>query len=232
MHTFTLWLSSVLLTLGLLASPAMASTSTGPVKVNHAGMQKYGKLVLQVADQTGVDPMELVTFISIESKFNPKARNGEGSSAAGMGAFIDSTWRAMLKKHGKKYGLSMTTRKTNPRANLLMTAEYINDNRALLQKRLGRDVDTSEVYLAHLLGPGGAMKLLSAKSTRVAYQAASTSPSKNKRYFLKKNGKPRTVAEFRQFTRQMIEAHRSAYQEITLLVAFEHQLPFATASRT
>lgn len=231
MRTFTLWLSTVLLTLGLLAVPAMASTSTGTVQVNHAGMEKYGKLVLQVANKTGVDPMELVTFISIESKFNPKARNGEGSSAAGMGAFIDSTWRAMLKKHGKKYGLSMSTRKTNPRANLLMTAEYIKDNRALLEARFGRPASTADVYTAHLLGPGGAMKLMSAKSNRVAYQAARTSASKNKRYFLKKNGKPRTVAEFRQFTRQMVESHKRAYFDITMLTAFEHQLPFATASR-
>ncbi|AGX01767.1 transglycosylase [Erwinia phage PhiEaH1] len=232
MRIFTLWLSTLLLTLGLLTAPAMATTSTGPVKVNYAGMEKYGKLVLQVANQTGVDPMELVTFISIESKFNPKAKNGEGSSAAGMGAFIDSTWLAMLKTYGKKYGLSMKTRKSNPRANLLMTAEYIKENRGILESRLGRPVSTAEVYTAHLLGPGGAMKILSAKSNRVAYQAARTSPSKNKRYFLKENGKPRTVAEFRKFTRQMVESHKRAYREITMLTAFEHQMEFVTASRT
>lgn len=229
MRIFTLWLSALVLTLGLFTSTlTVASTSTGPVAVNHAGMQKYGKMLLQVAHETGVDPMELVTFISIESKFNPKARNGEGSSAAGMGAFIDSTWRAMLKTHGKKYGLSMNTRKSNPRANLLMTAEYIKDNRALLEKRFGRHVNTSEVYLAHLLGPGGAMKLMAAKGSRTAWKAAGTNPNMNKRYFLKKNGKPRTVAEFQQFTRQMVEGHKRAYLEVTMLTAFEHQLPFAT----
>ncbi|MBY0430769.1 MAG: hypothetical protein K2Q10_06205, partial [Rhodospirillales bacterium] len=59
-----------------------------------------------------------------------------------------------------------------------------NRNKVILEKRLGREVGTTDLYLAHLLGPGGAAKFLEAhqdnsaqKAAKVVPEAARTNPT-------------------------------------------------------
>ena len=52
----------------------------------------------------------------------------------------------------------------DPQIASMMAAEYAKDNKAWLQKTLGRPVDSTDLYLAHFLGPGGAAKVLKAKA--------------------------------------------------------------------
>lgn len=203
-----------------------AVSANASVQTNDKGFDKYGKMIFEVSKRTGVPAMDLIMTTSMESNFNTHAKNGEGTSAAGLNGFTDGTWRAMIKKHGKKYGVRPGTSQRNARASLYMTAEYMKENRRLLETVLKRKVDSTEVSLAHLLGPGGAIKLLKAKNNRIAYRAVGTSPSRNKRYFVKPNGKARTVAEFKAFARQVNAQHKSAYYEKAVTLAFVNQYNF------
>jgi hypothetical protein len=124
------------------------------------------------AKMTGVDPKLLGTFTGIESSWNPNAA-ASTSSAKGLGQFLDSTWRAMLSKYGAKYGINPQTPQTDPRASALMLAEYIKENQAYLTKNLGRAPTDTELYIAHFLGPAGAVQLLKAPDNSIG---ASISP--------------------------------------------------------
>ena len=201
-------------------------SATASVQTNDKGFDKYGKMIFEVAQRTGVPAMDLIMTTSQESNFNARAKNGEGTSAAGLNGFTDRTWRVMIKKYGKRYGIKPGTTQKNARASLYMTAEYMKENRRLLESVLNRRVDSTEVSLAHLLGPGGAIKLLKAKPGKIAYRAVGTSPSRNKRYFVKPNGKARTVAEFKAFARQMNAQHKNAYYDKAVTLAFTNEFNF------
>lgn len=98
----------------------------------------------------------------------------DNSSAAGAGQFIASTWLAMFKKYfpDKAEGLVQTMGETAAKQYILdlrkdqqlsktMVEFYIKENSAILQKA-GVAVNDASVYLAHFLGPQGALKLLKA----------------------------------------------------------------------
>lgn len=116
-------------------------------------------LIAAVANMTGVDPGSLAAMIAQESNFVAKAKAGT-SSASGMGQFIDSTWREILPTLVKKYGVNPNTPQTDARASVLATAEYMKQNASIIGN-IGRPLTTTDIYMAHFLGPGGAKAVLS-----------------------------------------------------------------------
>src|SRR3546814_13293493 len=46
--------------------------------------------------------------------------------------------------------------RTDPRLNALMAGEYAKDNEAHLERTVGGKIGTTELYLSHFLGAGGA----------------------------------------------------------------------------
>lgn len=209
------------LTLALAGTVAHAS-----VQANASGWEKYGELTFKVAEQTGVPVMDLISLTSMESGYNAKAKNGEGSSAAGLGAMTAGTYKTMVKRYGQQYGVKPGTPRTNARANLLMTAAYWKENAGILAKQIGRTPNSAETYMAHLLGPTAASRVIKAKGTRPAYQVARVSPGQNKKFFMKgsrKSGyKARTVSEFKSFVASEMRSHSRAYQQQAVLTAFEY----------
>jgi hypothetical protein len=107
----------------------------------------------------------LVSTARLESGFNPDAR-ARTSSATGLFQFIDSTWLSTVSHHGARHGLNPTSRdealslRRDPLAASLMAASHMADNARQLQARLGRPADTVDLYLAHFLGAGGAVRFL------------------------------------------------------------------------
>lgn len=217
-------MTAILLMLSL-CQPAFASFNVN-VKPNVEGFEKYGDTLMDASQATGVNFIELVAITSVESSFVSRSRSSF-SRAAGLGQFIDSTWKATLRKHGKKYNLSTRTSKFNARANALMTAEHLKDNRAYLEKRLKRNVQFSEVYMAHLLGAGGASKLLRGNLNRYAANLLPKAVRGNRDAFYKPNGKPRTVKEMRSYLDSKLKAHMRAYSEqsVALLQNYELNIP-------
>lgn len=174
---------------------AILGSSTVEAKTAH-----HQRTVINAAENVDVDALSLLTTAHIESRFQPKAQNRR-SSAGGMFQFTDRTWRATLRKHGKAYGFGPNTSKHNPRANALMAAHLAKDNADQLRKVLGRSPTPGEVYMAHLLGVGGAIKILKAKPNRMASSLLPSSARGNKKFFYTANGKghPRTVRQFRNY---------------------------------
>ena len=141
---------------------------------NGSGWSAMKDVILGAAKMVGVDPKMLASIAAIESGFNPSARpinkaTGQAySSATGLFQFISNTWNSMVKKYGAKYGIAIGTPASDPRANALMGAEFIKDNVAFLKGKLNRALTATDIYIAHFLGPAGAVKFLTADPNEIA----------------------------------------------------------------
>ena len=135
------------------------------------------------SSKTGVDFAFLMEKASAESGFKSDAK-ASGSSATGLFQFIDSTWLNMMKNYGEKYGFgeeakSISRRidgspvisdpdhrqrildlRNDPRASALLAAEYAKENKEFLQQSVGGNIGSTDVYMAHFLGPQGAARFL------------------------------------------------------------------------
>lgn len=151
-----------------------------PLPTGPKGFEEHKDLIAAVAKMTGMDPAVLAGLMATESGFNSGIRNKMGS-ATGLGQFIDGTWKMMIGKYGKMFGIKPGTPATDARANALMTVMYMKDNAAQLKQSLGRDNFTDvDLYGAHFLGAGGyakAMKNLDAIGPQLMPTEAKNNPS-------------------------------------------------------
>jgi hypothetical protein len=179
--------------------------------------------IRQAAARSGVDFGYLYHQARIESGFNPNAK-ARTSSATGLFQFIDQTWLATVDKHGAAHGLGWAANavqrgangryfvsdpqlkqqvmnlRRDPGAASAMAAEFARDNQAHLQSRLGRPLQSVDLYLAHFLGAGGATKFLKAHEAHPGASAAASFPEQaraNRSIFFKRDGEPRSFAEVR-----------------------------------
>lgn len=177
--------------------------------------------IARAATRTGVDFSYLLGQAKLESGLNPNARAGT-SSATGLYQFLDQSWLAIVKKHGAEHGLgwaadaigySSSGRMTvsdgatrsailglrnNPEIASLMAAEYASDNADALQASLGRAATSTDLYMAHFLGLGGARQFLRAMQVNPDRTAAAMFPaaaSANRNVFYERSGAARSLAQ-------------------------------------
>lgn len=151
-----------------------------------AGWSANRELILKAAKMAGVDPKALIATIAIESGFNPNAapkNSNLPSSAKGFGQHLDSSWLEDLQRDGKKFGIPNGTTQFDPRASALMTAMRLKYNAQILQKKLGRAPTVTDLYLAHLMGIGGAGKFLTAPQDAIGADEAPTAAKQHPNYF-------------------------------------------------
>jgi hypothetical protein len=140
--------------------------------------------IKRAAEATGVDFSLLVETARRESSFNPSAR-APTSSATGLFQFIETTWLETVRRHGAKHGLGVYASQIefangrpqvsdpqvrqqildlryDPELSARMGAELARENGDALARRLGRAPSAGEVYAAHVLGAGGAARLIAA----------------------------------------------------------------------
>lgn len=135
----------------------------------------------RAADATGADFAALAETARRESSFNPRA-HAPTSSAAGLFQFIDSTWLDMVRRHGAEHGLGDIARQIgangrvadpaarraildlryDPEISARMAGELVRENAASLEARIGRAPSAGEIYAAHVMGAGGAARLIAA----------------------------------------------------------------------
>lgn len=172
------------------------------------------------ASRTGVDFAYLLNKASQESGMNPLAK-ASSSSATGLYQFIKQTWLQMVKQHGAQYGLgaeadsiqmkngqAVVTDKAmrdkilnmrhDPVLSAAMAAEFTKDNKDYLEASVGGNVGSTELYLAHFLGAGGASTFLKAMRTSPNAPAAELLPeaaNANQSVFYNKSGRELSLKE-------------------------------------
>jgi hypothetical protein len=154
-----------------------------------------------------------------------KARSKEADSkkAVGLFQFKPGTWLAMVKRYGDKYGLCelaghiQATRgtggtsytvsdpwlrdhilslRTDPRLSAIMGAEYLKENKSVLEAALKREPNEAEQYMGHFLGPGGAADFLARmkhEPNQSAVDAFPKAASTNKNVFYNPDSSQRTL---------------------------------------
>lgn len=173
---------------------------------SYAGMKDT---IDAVAKMAGVDPNLLATMTAIESGFDANAKPPNGS-AKGLMQFLDSTWAGMMKKYAAKYGIDPNTSAFDPRANLLMGAEFLKSNVSSL-KSLGRPLTDTDAYLAHFMGAGGAKQLLQADQNAIAAKLFPGPAANNKNIFYEANGTPRTVGGVYQYLNSLVRSRAKQF---------------------
>lgn len=182
--------------------------------------------------RTGVDFSFLMELARVESNFNPAAR-APGSSATGLFQFRDHAWLEAVRTFGAGYGLQDYARRVelvddgdheqdrivrdplqlevlslrlNPRLSTLMMAENIKRYLQILSERTGQEPGRIDLYLAHFLGPDGAVLFLKQLDEEPAAIAGDLFPQETESYpgvFLTPRQQPRTVADvYRRFERK------------------------------
>lgn len=184
--------------------------------------------IARASAATGVDFDYLVAQARLESGLDPNARAGT-SSAAGLYQFIGGTWLETLDRHAGTHGLDWAgaaiTRESgratigdpalrgqimalryDPDVSALMAAELARDNSAELSGFLGREPDSTELYIAHFLGAAGARNFLGALQSTPQASAAALLPkpaAANQAIFFD-GGRARSVTEVMDILRARV----------------------------
>ena len=137
----------------------------------------------------------LQSIAMIESGGNTNAK-AKTSSAAGLFQFTDATWKDMTKKMGKDYSLED---KTDP-AKATEVAEFFTKlQKTQLEKGTGKEANSTDMYMAHFLGAGGATSFLNAlgkdPSKSAAEHVGKKAADANIGIFYDQSGKPRSLDE-------------------------------------
>jgi hypothetical protein len=170
------------------------------------------------AAQTGVSAAYLERAARTESSFDPWAR-ASTSSATGLFQFVDQTWLLTVRDHGSKHGLAAEAARIrvdrrgrayvadqaaedrilalrfDARLSALLAAELTRDNARQLHAYLRRPPSSGELYVAHFLGPAGAIELMrTADQTplRAASEVLPSAAAANRSLFYDQ-GRPRSA---------------------------------------
>ncbi|HYC04387.1 MAG TPA: hypothetical protein VED40_13915 [Azospirillaceae bacterium] len=177
--------------------------------------------VRQASASTGVDFSYLMEKAAVESGYKTDVKAAT-SSATGLFQFIERTWLDMVEQHGAKHGLGRyaqaisrtsdgtprvadpATRREilelrkDPRLSALFAGELANDNKTHLQNQVGGEIGSTEMYLAHFLGAGGATKFLKEMRLNPHRPAANVLPEAaqaNRGAFFTKSGRALSLGE-------------------------------------
>lgn len=169
---------------------------------------KIASAIQNASAKTGVDFTYLLQQAQVESSFKADAKAGT-SSATGLYQFIESTWMNMVDKYGAKYGIPQNASRSeilklrnNPEICSLMAGELAAENKTYLTSCVGGNIGSTELYMAHFMGPGGAAKFLNSLRANPTASAADAFPqaaSANKNVFYTKSGHEKSLAEVYAF---------------------------------
>jgi hypothetical protein len=194
---------------------ATATAGVDPSRGRIAGAIK------QAANTTGTSFEYLLTTAKMESDFNPTA-GAPTSSAHGLFQFIDQTWLGTVKEAGAQLGYgkyadaitkspsgnysvgdpatrtAIMNLRDDPVASSAMAGVLTQSNSFKLTGMIGRRPSDSELYMAHLMGVGGAAKLISNAEDNPKATGAQLFPNAaaaNQSIFYDPTGRARSVSE-------------------------------------
>lgn len=191
------------------ASPAEieAAKRRAGAGVNTGLTPELSNSVNNAASRFNVPASYLAAMVGRESGGNADAKNPT-SSATGLTQFIDSTWIEQMRDGvtPQRMGIDISgmsdeqllALRTDPDVSLMMGAAYAEKNAAYIQRMTGRTASEGDLYLAHFLGPEGAVNMLNADPSANAADVNPSAAQSNRTVFYnRKGGKPKTVQQLR-----------------------------------
>ncbi|ENV92402.1 hypothetical protein F937_01796 [Acinetobacter calcoaceticus ANC 3680] len=144
----------------------------------NSSLPTNAKQIALRAKQDGVDPSVALTISHIETggQFSHTAKNPT-SSAYGLFQVLDDSWKNLGGKD-----------RNNVEEQIRIGLKHIKQANSYIRKSLGREPVAHEQYLGHLLGPGGAVKVLEADPNRPLIDVVRSYDSKNANAIVKNNG--------------------------------------------
>jgi len=183
--------------------------------INNGTGSPVAGAIRDAAHSTGTSFEYLLTTAQIESNLNPAAQ-ATTSTAKGLYQFVDQTWLATMKQAGPALGFSkyaaaivqgsdgqyavpdpaaraaIMRLRGDPSVAATMAGVFTRSNAAKLNAAIGRAPSEGELYIAHFLGPDGAVKLISTASSQPSANAAAMFPqaaSANPSIFCDRSGR-------------------------------------------
>ena len=177
--------------------------------------------IRQGAERTGTGFDYLLATAQRESALDPKAR-ARSSSATGLFQFIEQTWLGLVKAEGPRLGLAseagaiaarpdgtlsvddpkvrrrILALREDPQVASLLAGTFTQKNRDLLAAELQREPSSADLYVAHFLGPRGAVDLIRAAQGAPRRSAAADFPdaaAANRSIFYDARGRARGAGE-------------------------------------
>lgn len=171
-----------------------------------------GAAIKSASDAVGVDHGLMLAIAKQESGFNPNAK-ADTSSATGLFQFIKSSWDSMVAKYGSKFP-DLMKGPSDMNASAVAGALFIKENSEILKKN-NIPVNATSIYASHFLGPGGALRLLSANPLDAAVDILGQKvAAANKSIFYHKDGTtPKTIADVQQFLYDKVGRLTERYQQ-------------------
>lgn len=182
------------------------------------------RYIYEASEQAGVSFDYMLAKAGHESRFEVNAA-AERSSAEGLYQFTSDTWLQQMKLHGAKYGYArlasqiyrdgrgryrvkdedsreeILSLRRSPRISALLAAEFAKSNQKILSDQIGGEITPVDLYLAHFMGPAGAVMLLRADKFTPNKYAADLFPDAamaNPPIFYTEKKKMRTVRQVRK----------------------------------
>ena len=193
------------------------------------------RAIRSASQDSNVDFGLMMAEAAQESGFRPDVRAAT-SSATGLYQFTDATWLAMVRKHGAEVGRPdlaaeiedgpggrpfvadpgvrkmILDLRTDPQLAAKVAAAFTRDNKADIEKAIGRHATSTDLYLAHFLGSGGAKTLLAADPQSSAAELFPGAAAANCRIFYE-GGRSRSVAELYAKLQQKIEPAAASFAD-------------------
>ena len=220
------------------------------MSINPVANGRIQSAIAFASQRTGVDFDYLLGQAKVESGLNATAR-AASSSATGLYQFIESSWLAVVKKHGAEHGMGwaadaigqtssgrytvsspamrqqILSLRNDPAAASLMAASHASDNGQAISQALGRDANGTDLYMAHFLGLGGATKFLSAMESNPEASGAALFPAAaraNRGVFYNNDGSARSLgAIYRRFADKLGQAADSVTETRAANLSFAAQ---------
>jgi len=149
-----------------------------PVNYETMALPSNAKSIARKAQQDGVDPSVALTISHIETggSFSHSAKNPT-STAHCLFQVLDKSWKNLGGGD-----------RTNVDEQIRIGLNHIKQANSSMRKSLGREPVAHEQYLGHLLGPGGAAKVLKADPNAKLIDVVRKYDSKNANSIVNNNG--------------------------------------------
>lgn len=153
------------------------------INYESSALPSNAKSIARRAQQEGIDPGVALTISQMESNFDHNARppiskdGKRASSAHGLFQLIDKTWKQ--QGGGNRHDVN---------EQIKQGLKHIKNANNYIKQKLGREPIAHEQYLGHLLGPAGAVKVLSADPNAKLIDIVREYDAKNADDIVKNNG--------------------------------------------